>query len=394
MHLAARTSREIAIAAVGEPTRRAFDLRVRPTEARIDAQALQHNLKEARRAAPRARICAVVKADGYGHGAAIAARSFLAAGAEWLGVALVEEGLALRNVGITEPILALGGQYTDYGLLLQHRVTPLVYRPDMIEALAAAARARGVTAEAHLKLDTGMGRIGAQPEDLGGLLDLLENRPEVRITGLSSHFANADLRDPTSTHKALELFADARRAILDAGQPLSLSHLANSAAVLDLPDSHYDMVRPGLMLYGAAPAPRFAGMADLRPAMSWVTGIAHLKHVKAGTPISYGHKWTARRDSVIGTLPVGYADGYRRSLTNKAEVLVRGKRVKQVGTVCMDMTMIDVTDVPSVHEGEEVVLLGDQGEERISADDLAGLCDTIPYEIFCAIGTRVPRVAI
>jgi alanine racemase len=336
----------------------------------------------------------VVKADGYGHGAAIAARSFLAAGAEWLGVALVEEGLALRNVGITEPILALGGQYTDYGLLLQHRVTPLVYRPDMIEALAAAARARGVTAEAHLKLDTGMGRIGAQPEDLGGLLDLLENRPEVRITGLSSHFANADLRDPTSTHKALELFADARRAILDAGQPLSLSHLANSAAVLDLPDSHYDMVRPGLMLYGAAPAPRFAGMADLRPAMSWVTGIAHLKHVKAGTPISYGHKWTARRDSVIGTLPVGYADGYRRSLTNKAEVLVRGKRVKQVGTVCMDMTMIDVTDVPSVHEGEEVVLLGDQGEERISADDLAGLCDTIPYEIFCAIGTRVPRVAI
>src|SRR5207302_260294 len=198
-------------------------------------------------------------------------------------VALVEEGLALRNVGITAPILALGGQYTDYGLLLQHRITPLVYRPDMIESLAAAARSRGVTADAHIKLDTGMGRIGVQPE-------------------------------------------------------------------------------------------------DLRPAMSWVTGIAHLKHVKAGTPISYGHKWTARRDSVIATLPVGYADGYRRSLTNKGEVLVRGKRVKQVGTVCMDMTMIDVTDVPDVREAEEVVLMGDQGEERISADDLAGLCDTIPYE--------------
>jgi len=392
--LAARTSGEVALAAVHEPTRRAFDLRVRPTEARIDAHALQHNLKEARRAAPRARICAVVKADGYGHGAAIAARSFLAAGAEWLGVALVEEGLALRNVGITAPILALGGQYTDYGLLLQHRITPLVYRADMIEALAAAARARGVTAEAHLKLDTGMGRIGAQPEELGGLLDLLQKRPEVRLTGLSSHFANADLRDPTATGKALDLFAAARRAILDAGQPLALSHLANSAAVLDLPPSHYDMVRPGLMLYGAAPAPRFGGMADLRPAMSWVTGIVHLKHVKAGTPISYGHKWIARRDSAIATLPVGYADGYRRSLTNKGEVLVRGKRVKQVGTVCMDMTMIDVTDVPGVREGEEVVLMGDQGEERISADDLAGLCDTIPYEIFCAIGTRVPRVAV
>jgi alanine racemase len=323
--LAARQLGEIAFAPACEPARRAFDLRVRPTEARIDAQALQHNLKEARRAAPRALICAVVKADGYGHGAAIAARSFLAAGAEWLGVALVEEGLALRNVGITAPILCLGGQYTDYGLLLQHRLTPLVYRLDMIEGLAAAARARGVTAEAHLKMDTGMGRIGAQPEDLAGLLDLLRNQPEVRITGLASHFANADLHDPTATRKALDLFADARRAILDAGQPLAISHLANSAAVPDLPPSHYDMVRPGLMLYGAAPAPRFAGMADLRPAMSWVTGISHLKHVRAGTPISYGHKWTARRDSVIATLPVGYADGYRHALQQQERGAGPGK---------------------------------------------------------------------
>jgi alanine racemase len=336
----------------------------------------------------------VAKADGYGHGAPIAAKAFLAAGAEWLGVALVEEGLALRNVGITAPILALGGQYTDYGLLLQHRITPLVYRADMIDGLAAAARLWGVTTEAHFKLDTGMGRIGAQPEEMPALLEHLRSRPEVRITGLSSHFANADLRDPTATHKALDLFADARRAIVAAGQPLTLSHLANSAAVLDLPASHHDMVRPGLMLYGAVPAPRFAGMADLRPAMSWVSGIAHLKQVRTGTPISYGHKWTARRDSVIATLPVGYADGYRRSLTNKSEVLVRGKRVKQVGTVCMDMMMIDVTDVPDVQKGDEVVLMGDQAGDRISADDLAGLCDTIPYEIFCAVGARVPRVAV
>src|SRR5205823_12231973 len=227
-----------------------------------------------------------------------------------------------------------------------------------------------------------------------GLIEHLRSRPEVRITGLCSHFANADLHDATATRLALELFAEARRALVDAGQPLQLCHLANSAATLDLPSSHHDMVRPGLMLYGAVPAPRFAGMAELKPAMTWATGIAHLKHVKAGTPISYGHKWTARRDSVIATLPVGYADGYRRSLTNKSEVLVREKRVKQVGTVCMDMTMIDVTDVPDVREGDEVVLMGDQGGQRISADDLAGLCDTIPYEIFCAIGTRVPRVVI
>jgi len=154
------------------------------------------------------------------------------------------------------------------------------------------------------------------------------------------------------------------------------------------------MVRPGLMLYGAAPAPRFAELADLKPAMTWVTGISHLKRVPAGTPISYGHRWTARRDSVIATLPVGYADGYRRSLTNKAEVLLGGRRVKQVGTVCMDMMMIDATDVPGARVGDEVVLLGDQGGERITAQDLSDLYDTIPYELFCSIGSRVPRVQV
>ncbi len=341
---------ESAAAALGDTARRAFDLRVRPTEARIDAHALMHNLREARQAAPRSRVMAVVKADGYGHGAAIAAKAFLQAGADWLGVALVEEGLALR--------------------------------------------ARGAVADAHLKLDTGMGRIGALPEELPGLIAHLRGRPEVRITGLCSHFANADLRDPTSTRLAMELFVEGRRALLDAGQPLQLSHLANSAATIDLPSSHHDMVRPGLMLYGAVPAPRFAGLADLKPAMSWVTGISHLKRVPAGTPISYGHRWTARRDSVIATLPVGYADGYRRSLTNKTEVLLGGRRVKQVGTVCMDMVMIDATDVPGARVGDEVVLLGEQGGERITAQDLSDLCDTIPYELFCAIGARVPRVTI
>ena len=370
---------ESAAAALGDSARRAFDLRVRPTEARIDAHALSHNFREARRAAPRSRVMGVVKADAYGHGAAIAAKAFLEAGADWLGVALVEEGLALRNLGITAPILVLGGQYTDYGLLLQHRLTPLVYRPDMLDQLAAAARQRGVAADAHLKLDTGMGRIGALPEELPGLIAHLRVRPEVRITGLCSHFANADLRDPTATRLAMELFVEGRRALLDAGQPLQLSHLANSAATLDLPSSHHDMVRPGLMLYGAVPAPRFAGLADLKPAMSWVTGISHLKHVPAGTPI---------------TLPIGYADGYRRSLTNKAEALLGGRRVKQVGTVCMDMMMIDATDVPGARLGDEVVLLGEQGGERITAQELADLCDTIPYELFCAIGSRVPRVPV
>jgi alanine racemase len=375
------------------PARRASDLRVRPTEARIDTAALAHNLREARKAAPGARVLAVVKADGYGHGAVIAARTFVDAGADWLGVALVEEGIALRNAGLTAPILALGGQYTDYGLLLQHRLTPLVYRAEMIDALAAAARKLGVAAEAHLKLDTGMGRIGVLPRDLPALLEHARSIKDVRLTGLCSHFANADLRDPTATRLALDEFAAARRAMQALGFPLQLAHLANSAATLDLKESHHEMVRPGLMLYGSAPAPRFSGLADLRPALTWATGISHLKRVPGGTPISYGHKWTARRESVIATLPVGYADGYRRSLTNRSEVLVAGRRVPQVGTVCMDMMMIDVTDVAgAVQIGSEVILLGAQDGERIDAWEMAQRCDTISYEIFCAISARVPRI--
>ncbi len=366
--------------------------RVRPTEARIELSALGNNLREARRLAPSARVLAVVKADAYGHGAVACARAFVEAGADWLGVALVEEGLELRKAGLTAPILVLGGQYTDHRTLLQNRLVPVVYRPDQLDAHAAAARELGLPGEAHLKLDTGMGRIGVLPGDLGALLEHAKTRPEVRLTGLCSHFANADLRDPAATGAALELFAAGRRALIAAGQPLQLCHLANSAAVMSLPASHYDLVRPGLMLYGAAPGPGFEGVASLQPALALVTAISHLKKVPAGTPISYGHRWTAQRESVIATLPVGYADGYRRALTNRGQVLVGGRRAPICGTVCMDMMMVDVTDVPEARIGGEVVLIGRQGDETITATELAGLSGTIPWEIFCAIGLRVPRV--
>ncbi len=383
--------------------RRAFDVRVRPTEARIDRAALAHNFAQARRAAPSARVLAVVKADAYGHGAILSARTFEEAGADWLGVALVEEALQLRRAGLTLPILALGGQYTDYTLLLANRVTPVLYRADQLDAYAAACRARGETGNAHLKVDTGMGRIGVLPNELPALLEHARTLPGVRFTGLLSHFANADLRDPAATQRALELFRAARAQLLEhnarmvaAGQgagPL-ICHLANSAATLDLPASHFDMVRPGLMLYGAVPAQRFAGLADLRPALTWATGISHLKTVPAGTPISYGHKWFAKRLSKIATLPVGYADGYRRSLTNIGQVIAGGRRVPITGTVCMDMMMCDVTDVPGVQLHDEVILLGAQGGEHLDAGEMADRCGTIAYEIFCDISARVPRVAV
>src|ERR1700686_2246504 len=343
-----------------DPARRAFDVRVRPTEARIDASALSHNLREAKRKAKGARVLGVVKADGYGHGAVIEARAFLSAGADRLGVAPVEEGLALRHAGIVSPILCLGAQYTDYALVLGNRLTPVVYRKDQIDALAAAARTAGVVAEAHLKLDTGMGRIGVMPAELSALL--------AHARGIQEG--------------------------LRPGQPLPLCHLATSAATLDLPAAPHDMIRPGLMLYGAVPAPRFAGLADLRPALTWTTAISHLKVIPAGTPISYGHKWTARRESVIATLPVGYADGYRRALGNVSFGLLGGKRCPVAGTVCMDMFMVDATEVPSARIGDEVVLLGKQGGEQIAAEELADRCGTIAYEVFCNISARVPRVAV
>jgi alanine racemase len=374
--------------------RRAFDVRVRPTEARIDRAALAHNFKEAQRCAPRSKVLAVVKADAYGHGAILSARVFVEAGAEWLGTALVEEALQLRRAGIRAKILVLGGQYTDFSLLITNRITPVIYRADQLDAYAAAARTEGVAVDAHLKVDTGMGRIGVLPHDLPALLEHARTHPEIRITGLLSHFANADLRDPAATQRALELFATAREQVLAAGQPLVLCHLANSAATLDLPSSHFDMVRPGLMLYGAVPAPRFAGLASLSPALTWATGISHLKTIAAGTPISYGHKWVARRTSVIATMPIGYADGYRRQMTNIGQVLIRGRRCAIAGTVCMDMMMADVTDVPGVALGDEVILLGTQGHEHLDVGELADRCQTIAYEIFCDISARVPRVAL
>jgi len=364
--------------------------RVRTTEALIDRSALAHNLREARRCAPRSRVLAVVKADAYGHGAVECSRAFVEAGADWLGVALVEEGLELRAAGIRAPVLVLGlgGDYTDHRILLQNDLVPMIFRPDQLAGLAAAARAMGRVAQAHVKLDTGMGRIGALPAELPALLEAARALPEVRLTGLASHFANADLRDPAATAHALELFEAGRRAMLAAGMPLELCHLANSAATLGLPAAHYDMIRPGLMLYGAAPAPAFEGVAELRPAMTWVTSVAHLKRVPAGTPISYGHRWRARRESLIASLPVGYADGYRRALTNTAHVLVEGRRAPVAGTVCMDMTMVDVTDVPGVRVGSEVVLLG----PGVTATEMAEVGGTISWEVFCAVGKRVPRV--
>lgn len=363
---------------------------IRPTLATIDLDALAENLRQLRRWA-RGEVLAVVKADAYGHGAIPCARRLEQEGARFLGVALIEEGLALRQAGIRSPVLVLGGAYGGrWDLLLAHDLTPVVFRPEHLEGLAAAGRALGRRPAAHLKLDTGMGRVGIQPHELPAFLEAARSHG-VELEGLATHFANADLADPDFTDRQIARAHEAATTMRASGCDLRWLHLANSAATVARPEAHGTLVRPGIMLYGEMPSPRFTGEISLRPVLRWSTAISHLKEVGPGTPISYGSKWTAPRPSRIATLPVGYADGYCRSFTNTAQVLVRGQRVPVVGTVCMDQTMIDVTDVPGVEVGDEVVLLGAQGEGRIDAGELAGWAQTIHYEIFCGIGPRVPR---
>jgi alanine racemase len=374
---------------------------IRPTEAVVDLSAVRDNYRLAVEIGGRPAI-GIVKANAYGHGAV--ARVLVEAGSPLLAVALVEEGIELREAGIDAPTLVLGAAYGDeYGALVRHRLTPLLFTPVHVRRLAAAARAAGVRAPAHLKLDTGMGRIGVGPDALHEMIVALRGAPEVDLEGVCTHFASADLEPRSITERQVKLFEATCQALRSAGLAPRILHLANSAGTLQFPLARQDLTRPGIMLYGYVPFdPAAQGGAvaaaarRLRIALRWQTAITHVKQVGAGTPISYGGKWVARRPSRIATIPVGYADGYDRRFSGRpgfgcAEVLVRGRRAPVAGTVCMDMTMIDVTEVPGVTIGDEVVLLGEQGGSRIDADELAAKAGTISYEVLCAIGARVPR---
>lgn len=373
-------------------------LPIRPTRAEIDLPALRHNLAVAQKLAGGASVLAMVKANAYGHGAVAVAQALEQGGVAMLGVALVEEGVELRHAGVKAPILVLGGSYEGgYQLLVEHELVPTVFRLEHLEGLERAARLAGRTAKAHLKVDTGMGRIGVQLHELDAFLDQALDR-QVVIDGLLSHFANADLADAALTREQVARFRRALELLRARGLAPTFRHLSNSAGVLELPELRealdLNLVRPGIMLYGLAPAARLAARAELSPVLSWKTAVIHLKTVPAGTQVSYGSSWTAPRESLIATLPVGYADGYSRRYSNLASVLIRGARAPLVGRVCMDMCMVDVTEVPGVTVGDEVVLLGAQGEGRITAEELAQLAGTIHYEVVCGIGARVPRVAV
>jgi len=367
---------------------------MRATYAEIDLSAIAENVGLAcRLAGPETRVMAIVKADAYGHGAIPVATVALAAGARWLGVAIPEEAALLREAGIACQILVLGPiEASQADLVATHRLDQCVCDPVQAEVLDRAARTRGQVLDLHLKVDTGMGRVGVHPREVPLLAERIRALPSVRLAGLMTHFADSESEDPVFAREQLARFADAWRSVEAAGIPVPLRHAANSAGLLFLPESRMDMVRPGIMLYGCSPRGRgHPTEPALRPALRLRTAISHLKDVHRGESVGYGRAFVAPRDLRVATLPLGYADGLSRLLSNKGQVLIRGRRAAIVGRVCMDMTMVDVTEIPGACAGDEVVLIGRQGTEEIAADEIAEAQGTISHEVFCRISSRVAR---
>ena len=366
----------------------------RPVWAEVNLSAVSQNVKLLRRhIKPNARLMAIVKANGYGHGAVGISRAALDSGADSLGVALVSEAVELRKAGFGVPLLVLGYTPFDFaGEVVDWGITQTVYTLEQAEILSHEAQRRGRIARIHVKIDTGMGRIGFLPtkQAVQEILDIAR-LPRLEIEGIYSHLAAADEEDKSYTLKQLEQFLLFNTKLKKEGLEIPLKHIANSAAAIDMSDTHLDLVRTGISIYGLYPSKFQKEKINLKPALSWKTRIAYVKSVSQGTGISYGCTHVTSTPSIIASLPLGYADGYSRKLSNRGQVLVGGRRVPVVGRVCMDQMMIDVTGMEDVKIGDETVLIGNQGEETISADDMAGWLDTINYEIVCMISTRVPR---
>jgi alanine racemase len=364
---------------------------IRPTVAEIDLGAVQRNCQRVRAAVgPGVALWGVVKADAYGHGAVAVARA-LEPLCNALAVSLVEEGMELRAAGVRAPIVVLGAYYDhEHAEALADRLVPVVYDASDLERFAAAAARRGRRADVHIKIDTGMSRLGVATADVPRVLGRVRELPSLRLAGLCTHFASADLPDEEPTRRALARFGGCLDAARAQGFTGLVNHAANSAAAVRFPEARFDAVRPGLALYGAMPSSH-VHLEGLEPALRLATRVMALHDVAAGTTVSYGGTWRAARPSRIATLPIGYADGYPRHVRG-AEALVRGRRVPVVGLVCMDMLMVDVTDVEGVVVGDRVTLIGTDGAEVIGVDELAAWAGTVNYEILCGISKRVPRV--
>jgi alanine racemase len=351
------------------------------------------NLRQVRaKVGAQVKILSMVKANGYGHGAPAVARALVEEGSDAFGVATLEEGVELRQAGIRTPILVVAGIFLDQlDQFFEHHLTPVVHDLESLRRLENGVQARGPTLNVHLKIDTGMGRLGLPAAQIDSWLPKVKNLKALQIEGVFSHFSTAEDVAGDFTRAQLVTFSNLIQRLRAEGIAPPLVHLANSAATITLPAAYFDMVRPGIMLYGIYPSAAMANQIELKPILSWQTRIEQLKKVSAGTSISYGQTFVTERESLIATLPVGYADGYSRLLSNRGAALVRGERAPVVGRVCMDLTMLDVTAIANVQQGDEVVLLGRQGDAEISADEMAGWANTISYEVLTSIAARVPR---
>ncbi|HEY9403170.1 MAG TPA: alanine racemase [Pyrinomonadaceae bacterium] len=372
----------------------------RPTWAEIDLDALAANFRAVRRrVGNEVKVMAVVKADAYGHGAVSCARRLAAEGADWFGVALPEEGIELRGAGVAQPILCLEGFWEGQaGALVRHRLVPVVYRLDTAEEFDRAARREGVVADVHVKIDTGIGRLGVRHQEAAEFARSIKNFANLRVDGLMTHFAAADdaARD-AFTEEQLARFRAARDAFRAAGHAPTFFDLANSAATFAHPAAHGNMVRPGGVLYGLwrdvlrQAQEEEDRLPEFRPVMNVRSRIMLLKWIGAGEMLGYGCTFEATRPTLVATVPVGYHDGYARALSNRGRAIVRGCFAPVAGRISMDLTLLDVTGVPGVEHGDQVTLIGADGRLCVPAEEIAGIAGTISYEITCGISRRVPR---
>jgi len=368
-------------------------IQYRSTEALIDLDALRFNVRQIRKKIPATtQIIGVVKANAYGHGAVQCARILESEGVRILGVATVEEGMELRQAGLRGDILVFDGLATrDLTAFGEYRLRPVLHSMEEIDRFGAFLHDRTRSQGVHIKFDTGMGRLGLFPSHVDDLLDKLRRYSEMDVQGVMTHLARADEEDRQPTERQIELF-DRVRQILETRGMKTAFHIANSAAIIEGLGLDYALVRPGLMLYGAYPHSRMQEKMELKPVMSLKTKVLAIKRHPMGNALGYGGTFTTKRESLIGVLPLGYADGYPRLLSNRASVMVHGKKAPVVGRISMDLTLVDLTDIPEAKEGDEVLLFGTQGESKLSVEEVATWADTISYEILCGVSSRVPRI--
>jgi alanine racemase len=371
---------------------------MRPTHVEVNLKRLTENYFAIREKVAPAKIMPILKANAYGHGMVEVARHLEQFQPDAYGVAVLEEGILLRESGITTPVLVLGGILgNQVPMFLKYGLTLTASSVEKLDQVDAAAEQMGVAAKVHLKIDTGMERIGVHYYSAQALLEASLKCKHTQIEGIFSHFANADSTDLTHARLQLERFEEVLRFYERRSLPVPQRHIANSAAVLQLPESYFDLVRPGILLYGVYPAPEVPRTVQVSPALAWKSYVVYFKVVKPGHPVSYGSTWQSDHMVRMVTIPVGYGDGYFRSMSNKSSVIIRGRKYPVVGRIAMDQVMVNL-EWDSAYNGDEVILIGETGEGsaqvRITCDDLAEWAGTIPYEILTNINTRVPRVYI